>query len=218
MHILSQTEAGVLGLCSMNALSPGKRRVIPLQIIQELFEFVFDLGPTAKIPETWRTLTTCIDELKQLNEANGRLALTITLPPDWTAAHGHYCLLNKDTDLTILSRNHDSGKLELTKDLLGLPASADLSRLELSLNFAKQRAVVTYKGSFSEWSVQTLFASADTCGKQPAYAGGRRITEKKGGGGKGDGHQKQVNIVIFGKNGGIIREELMQPPKPPKVK
>jgi hypothetical protein len=217
MHILSQTEAGVLGLCSMNALSPGRRRVIPLQIIQELFEFVFDLGPTAKIPETWRTLTTCIDELNKLNVANGRLALTITLPPNWVDAHGHYCLRNKDTDLTILSRKHDSGKLDLTKDLLGLPASADMSRLELSLNFSKQRAVLTYRGSFSEWAVLTLFASAERHGKPAVGTGGRRISEKKGGGMKADGQQqKSVDLVIFGKGGGIVREELMHPPKPQK--
>jgi hypothetical protein len=218
-YLLSEVESGVFSLPAQKVLAPGARRAVPISILQELFESVFDLGPASRIPENWYFVADMLTGLKRLNLQNNRFGLTLALPPRWKADHGHHALIYEPIKNTArLNKKFEKGSIVLTNEVLGLPAKTKLSDLHIENNFSKTRAILMLKGTLSEWSIPALFVDED---KSSSSAGkpvvNRRVNAKTSASESSKPTRATDNtLTFFGMGGRIIHEERLEPPLPPK--
>lgn len=124
--ILSDCEPCSLSSSNLRGLGKKHSKFPPKSMVLQLWEFVFGIDSNSKVPTMERYLD-LHRWLMQKNETNGRRAVSINLPPEWSQ-DGHYLVKHEGRSWWLGSRftdnwvqldqaNDPEGMLELTIDM-----------------------------------------------------------------------------------------------------
>ena len=200
--------ADIEAMAAQQALAPGKRRIPPLIDLQRIFQYMFGLPNVVQIDPDWKTLDDIADHMrdKHLEEGEPAKDMVLAHPMDWQ--YNGYATIFRTfgTNPTHhLVSKAGAVRIELTHAGLGLPAKADLGKLEWVMNWSKSHASLSLKGTFTEWLLPNIFqpdvtniieTTADTSAKR------QRL------------HKKAApTLTVFGKMG-AYSEAMLTPQAP----
>ena len=134
---LKMAEPVVFSDHAVRALAPMGKKVIPKQLMLEMWEFVFGQASDEAIAAAWHVPGAYAKHLSKLSESRGRLSRDLVLPPNWPR-DGIYQLRAEGSTMYLESR--------LLKLEVPIPQKyleeVDHATVHLQVNFSERSAIV----------------------------------------------------------------------------
>lgn len=160
--LLSSVEEVVLSKHALKALLRPGQRAIAKEPLMQIMEFMLGLSRSHRLTMAQHLRPTLKDQLKAMNEANGRRAQNLRLPPVWTEC-GIYTLLNTSPPVVkICHTPTNSVRVVPECHLTGY----DLQRLYIAVNWSEDSAFLAVSDGMLNLPLQVLFSKERMDGLQ----------------------------------------------------
>lgn len=139
--IFSRLEPVSLGHFAIRALIQPKQREIDLRIAGQLLEYMTGLDESTPITGALRVTENLMMELKARNEANGRPARELPLPPNWDLRGWYKIDTHCEASLWLELKTSDGAtRVQVMPESMGLTAGAAFLSVSIDRNFSRVRA------------------------------------------------------------------------------